>query len=109
MVTRFSGVLLEPLIRLGTTTLSSDEARGNSNTTGDNNTIIGNNADVGANNLNFATAIGSDAVVSTSNTVVLGRSADTVLVPGNFGGTDAAPGSGGYIVAGVTTGANVCD
>ena len=55
---------------------------GNVNTTGSNNTIIGVEANVGANNLNFATAIGSGAVVNTSNTVVLGRSADTVQVPG---------------------------
>lgn len=55
---------------------------GLSNTTGSNNTIIGNNANVGANNLTFATAIGSGATVSASSTVVLGRAADTVQVPG---------------------------
>lgn len=65
---------------------------GDTNTTGSHNTAIGRGADVGANNLTFATAIGADAVVSTSNTVVLGRSADTVQVPGalNVSGTFGA-------------------
>jgi hypothetical protein len=57
---------------------------GNSNATGNFNTIIGQHADVTASNLNFATAIGGGATVSASNTVVLGRSSDTVRVPGNF-------------------------
>jgi hypothetical protein len=57
---------------------------GKSNTTGSNLTIIGVNANVGANNLNFATAIGAGAIVSSSNTIVLGRGADTVQVPGTL-------------------------
>jgi hypothetical protein len=57
---------------------------GNSNETGSFNTIIGSNADVGAVNLDHATAIGADSVVSTSNTVVLGRATDKVKVPGNL-------------------------
>jgi hypothetical protein len=57
---------------------------GDSNATGSNNTAIGRSADVGANNLMFATAIGSGAVVNTSNTIVLGRSADTVQIPGTL-------------------------
>ena len=56
-----------------------------SNTVGSNNTIIGANADVIQPNLSFATALGSGAVVSTSNTVALGRSSDTVQVPGGLG------------------------
>lgn len=55
---------------------------GDGNTTGSNVTLIGTSANVGAVNLTFATAIGSGAVVSTTNTVVLGRSADTVQIPG---------------------------
>jgi hypothetical protein len=57
---------------------------GSSNTTGDNNTMVGAGADVGVNNLTYATAIGADAVVSSSNTIVLGRSTvqDQVLVYG---------------------------
>ncbi len=56
------------------------------NVTGSNNTLIGDGTNVGAGNLNFATAIGASAVVSTSNTIVLGRSAgqDTVQIPGTL-------------------------
>ncbi len=57
---------------------------GDSNTIGSKNTLVGSGADVSTNNLNFATAIGADAVVTSSNTVVLGRNADTVQVPGNL-------------------------
>lgn len=46
---------------------------GISNTTGANNTIIGQGANVGSDALTFATALGSGAVVSTSNTIALGR------------------------------------
>jgi hypothetical protein len=55
---------------------------GNENVTGSNNTLIGYNADVGSGDLTFATAIGANAIVSTSNTVVIGRSADQVRIPG---------------------------
>jgi hypothetical protein len=56
------------------------------NTTGSNNTAIGERSGVGLNNLSYATAIGSDAVVSASNTIQLGRTAgtDAVLIPGNL-------------------------
>ena len=56
---------------------------GSANTTGNNTTIIGKDADVGVNNLTFATALGAGAVVSNNNSVVLGRSTDTVRVPGS--------------------------
>ncbi len=55
---------------------------GDFNISGSNNTVIGANADLGVDNLNFAAAIGAGAIVSTSNTIVLGRSADTVKIPG---------------------------
>ena len=55
---------------------------GTTNTTGSNNTLLGFNAEVGSGGLSFATAVGADAVVTSSNTVVLGRSADIVRVPG---------------------------
>lgn len=54
-------------------------------------------ADGGANNLNFATAIGAGAVVSTSNTVVLGRNTDTVQVPGSLNVSGAFALTGGNI------------
>lgn len=85
-------------------------AAGAANTIGTHNTIIGDNANVGSGSLTFATAIGSFATVSISNSIVLGRSADTVRVPGTLsvtGGTDVEPGSGGYLVAGSTASTNV--
>jgi hypothetical protein len=55
---------------------------GQTNVNGQNNTILGTLADVGSPGLNFATAIGAGAVVSTSNTLTLGRVADSVQIPG---------------------------
>ena len=48
---------------------------GYQNQTGSNNSSIGagSGPGVGLNNLNYATAIGAGAIVSTSNTIVLGR------------------------------------
>src|SRR5438105_1571397 len=74
------------------------------NTVGSNVTVVGANANVAANNLDHATAIGADAVVGSSNTVVLGRGADTVQIPGglsvagstNFGGTLGVTGSANF-------------
>ncbi len=54
------------------------------NTTGTHLTMIGAGAEAGVDGLTYATAIGSDAIVSTSNTMVLGRPADTVHVPGTL-------------------------
>lgn len=55
---------------------------GITNTGGNSNSLFGNSANVGSGNLSFATAIGAESVVSTSNTVVLGRTADRVSMPG---------------------------
>lgn len=59
---------------------------GGANTVGSNNTILGAAADVSAGGLSFATALGAGTIVSTSNTVVIGRSAgqDTVKIPGSL-------------------------
>lgn len=57
---------------------------GQTNTTGGSNTIVGAFANVGAANLTNATAIGSGALVSSSNTLVLGRNLDAVQVPGSM-------------------------
>ena len=54
---------------------------GNNNTTGANNTAVGDLANFGSNNLTFATALGSGAIATNSNTVVLGRTLDTVVAP----------------------------
>lgn len=78
-------------------------AAGISNTIGSNLTVIGGGADVGTNNLNFATAIGSGAVVSTSDTVVLGRGADTVRVPGALSVTGSTAFSGTLSASSINT------
>ena len=101
---------------------------GQNNSVGSNNTILGASANVGDNNLNFATAIGSNAVVSASDAIVLGkaagtydgvaRPADEVQIPGHvtaagiagtgstgngvYGSTNAGFGRAG--VYGVSTG-----
>ena len=49
---------------------------GQLNTTGSNNTALGAYADVGTGNLTNATAIGAGAIVSQSNSVVLGSNAN---------------------------------
>lgn len=56
---------------------------GNTNDTGSNNTLIGAGASLGANNLTYASAIGAGATVTASNTVMLGRTQDTVFIPGD--------------------------
>jgi hypothetical protein len=56
---------------------------GNSNTSGTYITLIGNSTNVNNDGLDHAIAVGAGATVSSSNTVVLGRSNDTVRVPGN--------------------------
>ncbi len=58
-------------------------------TSGLNNTFIGEGA-TGASSLSFATAIGAEATVGTSNTIVIGKVAfgpyptDNVIIPGNL-------------------------
>jgi hypothetical protein len=68
---------------------------GSFNQAGNNNTIVGAFADVDSPNLSFATAIGANAKVTTSNTIVLGRSngTDAVQVPGSL--TLSTLGNGG--------------
>ena len=59
---------------------------GPANTTGSNNTLLGASTNVGAPDVSFGTAIGAGSVVSTSNSIVLGRAngSDTVNIPGNL-------------------------
>lgn len=84
-------------------------AAGIGNTTGDYNTGIGWNANVGAGNLTYATAVGSGSTVYSSNTVVLGRGADTVEVPGTLtvAGT-ARVGSGNSSACDMLIGDDIC-
>ena len=99
-------------VGLGSSALTSTTAGGNTgigylagqhNTTGVNNVFIGYNsggavgsvdltrcitlgttAAITANSLSYCTVIGSDATSSTSNSVTLGRAADTVILPGGL-------------------------
>ncbi len=66
---------------------------GTNNQTGSNNTILGAGANVSTVDLNFATAIGAGALVSTSNTLVIGRATDTVQVPGALNLTGSLTGN----------------
>ena len=54
---------------------------GQTATTEDNNTLLGADADINA-GVNFSTAIGAGATATLSHTIVLGTSAETVVVPG---------------------------
>ncbi len=54
---------------------------GDSNITGTNNTNVGRNSDLGSGDLTFATAIGANSLVTTSNTIKLGRTLDQVIAP----------------------------
>ncbi len=66
----------------GTANVFVGDATGVGNTSGMFNTAVGAFANITAPNLQYATAIGADATVSLSNTVVLGRTADRVTIPG---------------------------
>lgn len=69
---------------IGTNNTLVGVSAGDTNVSGSNNTILGRNADVGVDGLSFATAIGAGAVVGSSNTVVLGRAADSVVASGKL-------------------------
>ncbi|QQS42744.1 MAG: tail fiber domain-containing protein [Acidobacteriota bacterium] len=58
---------------------------GNSNTTGSNNSVFGRGGDVGSGNLTFATAVGANAIVTSSNTIQLGRNGTDVVRIGTLG------------------------
>jgi hypothetical protein len=54
---------------------------GTANTTGSNNTYVGYNSQANANNYSNSTALGSGAIITASYQVVLGTSADKVIIP----------------------------
>jgi Collagen triple helix repeat (20 copies) len=60
------------------------QVSGGANVSGNHNTAIGRNSGPTVDNLDHATAIGADATVATSNTIVLGRQADTINIPGTL-------------------------
>lgn len=59
------------------------QGAGRNNLEGSNNTALGDGASVSS-DLEFATAIGANAVVTTSNTVVIGRPQDTITSGGKM-------------------------
>lgn len=109
----FFGMLSGSGTTSGTGNVFVGKNAGDTNTSGDNNTIIGNQANVGSANLSNATAIGAGAVVSQSNTVVVGRGADNVIIPGSLSTSGPlyllAPGSGlgTAVCMGASTGGTV--
>jgi hypothetical protein len=68
---------------------------GTANTTGSNNTYIGYAAQANANNYSSSTAIGTGAIITGSNQIVLGRSTEKLIVPGDasFNGNIKAGGN----------------
>lgn len=65
---------------------------GHENVTGSNNTII--NGYLPSAGLSYATAIGSGAVVTQSNQIVIGRGTDKVTIPGNLNISASGVGTG---------------
>ena len=72
-------------------------------TTGSNNTSIGADTKSATTALSYSTAIGSGAIVSTNNTVQLGRSTDNVNCPNTLSVTGIITATGG--VSGTSTNA----
>lgn len=80
------------------------------NITGSNNSAFGAYANVLSDALNFATAIGSESGVSTSNTVVLGRPSDVTVIGStgdNGSGNLLQVTGGGYLTGNFTVLENV--
>jgi hypothetical protein len=78
--------------------------------TGSNNSALGLGADVNSASASYRTVIGAGANGTTDNTVTLGRSVDTVVIPGSISMSSALPaaqggtGNGGLTFpAGATT------
>lgn len=59
------------------------QASGTENTSSTHTTLLGANTST-VNGLDYATAIGAGATVTSSNTVALGRTADSVWIPGRL-------------------------
>ena len=70
----------------GSTNTAVGSQAGNLITTGSNNTFIGSTANVGSSSTNvlFSTALGYGAQITASNQIVLGRSSETVSIPGTL-------------------------
>ena len=88
----------------GTSNTFVGASSGQSNVAGSNNTLLGSGTNVGSGGLNFATAVGAGAAVSSNNTVVLGRSTDAVNVPGTLAVTGNTSVGGNLMVTGTISG-----
>jgi hypothetical protein len=64
---------------------------------GTRNTALGANANIGG-NITESTAIGYGASVASSNTIVLGRASENVLIPGSANVTGATNATGGMTI-----------
>ena len=73
---------------------------GSGNISGSQNSLFGFGANLASNSLSYATAIGAGSTVSGSNSVVLGRSADTVRIPGFAAANSIVPNSGDILTLG---------
>ena len=80
----FFGYFVAPSNTTGSYNSFFGRLTGQGNISGSHNTLIGDHSNVELSNLTYATAIGSDSVVSNSNSVVLGRGLDTVRIPGKL-------------------------
>jgi hypothetical protein len=79
-----SRALREVLTGSNNTAIGSNAGKaGTANTTGSNNTYIGFEAQANANNYSNSTALGVGAIITGSNQVVLGRSTEKVVIPGD--------------------------
>lgn len=80
----FIGANVGGLNTVGSNNTFVGDATGRTNTVGSFNTLIGRGASVDVPDLTYATAIGAGSFVDTSNTVVIGRILDRVVVPNSL-------------------------
>ena len=72
---------------------------------GSDNTLIGNSTDTGNGSVSYGTALGAGAIVGSSNTIVLGRTSDSVAIGQTTAGSykltvnGTAGGTSGYVNA----------
>jgi hypothetical protein len=67
--------------------------------TGNYNTFLGSGTDVLGGDWSNSTAIGYDAQIIASNSIVLGTPSETVTIPGNLNVLGTATGSSGWITS----------
>lgn len=83
----------------GTDNVGIGYAAGGTINSGDHNTCIGSSADNATGALSYATAIGAGASATASNTIVLGRTNETVVIPGTVSNYNNIATAGGGVPA----------